>query len=122
MTLSRIAVSLRLLLGLIALALAAAPASAAAAPVQTTWRLLDYIAVDYSGAVSGGKVVSDAEFAEMREFSRSVQDQLAALPNKPARASLVTGGQRLRLAIDRKAPPSEVAELARGLASELVRV
>jgi high-affinity iron transporter len=118
----RIEVPLRLLLALIALALAAAPASAAGAPVQTTWRLLDYIAVDYPGAVADGKVVSDSEFAEMREFSGSVQEQLATLPNRPGKASLVNGGQRLRSAIDRRAAPSEVAELARSLASELVRL
>jgi high-affinity iron transporter len=121
MSSTRIAVLLRLLLGLFALALAAAPASTAG-PVQTTWRLLDYIAVDYSGAVSDGTVVNASEFAEMREFSGSVEEQLAALPNKPEKATLVKGGERLRSAIDRKAPPSEVTQLARGLASQLVRV
>ena len=33
--------------------------------VQTVWRLLDYVAVDYAGAVSGGRVSSEAEYAEM---------------------------------------------------------
>ena len=41
------------------------------APAQTVWRLLDYLAVDYSGAVQDGKVVSEAEYKEMVEFSRS---------------------------------------------------
>ena len=36
-----------------------APASAAGTPdVQTTWQLLDYLAVDYGGAVRDGKVIS----------------------------------------------------------------
>ena len=48
-----------LLLCLFAL-LGAAPAAAQDAEVQTTWRLLDYIAVDYPGAVQGGKIVSEA--------------------------------------------------------------
>lgn len=40
--------------------------------VQTTWRLLDYVAVDYPGAVQNGRVVSASEFAEMREFTTTV--------------------------------------------------
>jgi high-affinity iron transporter len=38
------------------------------AAVQTTWRLLDYLAVDYPGAVRDGRIVSQAEYDEMREF------------------------------------------------------
>ena len=30
--------------------------------VQTTWRLLDYIAVDYTEAVSGGEVTNELEY------------------------------------------------------------
>ena len=33
--------------------------------VPTTWRLLDYIAVDYRGAVNDGKVVNTGEYDEM---------------------------------------------------------
>ena len=67
-----------------------ATAAAAADPeVQTAWRLLDYVAVDYGGAVSGGKVVSSSEYAEMREFSASVHERINGLPAKPAKVDLV---------------------------------
>ncbi len=56
------------------------------ADVQTAWRLLDYVAVDYGGAVQGGKIVSASEYAEMREFSGSVAEKIASLPNQPAKA------------------------------------
>ena len=42
--------------------------------VQTTWRLLDYIAVDYTEAVSDGEVTNELEYAEMQEFSASVAE------------------------------------------------
>ncbi|HEX8535726.1 MAG TPA: hypothetical protein VF662_16320, partial [Allosphingosinicella sp.] len=61
--------SLAFLLFLIVSVFGSAPASAADGDVQTTWRLLDYVAVDYSGAVSGGKIVNPAEYDEMLEFS-----------------------------------------------------
>ena len=66
-----------LLLFLVALGAISAPAPARAATVasevQTSWRLLDYIAVDYREAVAGGKIVNPAEYQEMVEFSASVR-------------------------------------------------
>jgi len=64
---------------MLALALPAA-VSAAPSDVQTTWQMLNYMSVDYSGAVSGGKVISQSEYAEMREFSAAVRQQIGALP------------------------------------------
>ena len=88
--------------------------------VQTTWRLLDYIAVDYPGAVADGRVVSDFEYKEMTEFSASVAERVAALPASPARAGLEAEAARLKSAIEAKAPGAEVAGLARGLAADLL--
>jgi high-affinity iron transporter len=96
-------------------------ASAAVPEVQTAWRLLDYITVDYGGAVSGGKVVSPSEYAEMREFSTSVRERINLLPAKSAKSQLLAGSVRLQSAIERKAPPSEVARLARTLGTDLLR-
>src|SRR3954469_14724787 len=101
--------------------LASAPAAAAApADVPTAWRLLDYLAVDYAGAVRDGKVVSASEYTEMREFAGTVSEKLAALPAKPAKPALIADGVRLQQLIDRKAAPREVAGVARGVASHLL--
>ncbi|HEV2815796.1 MAG TPA: FTR1 family protein [Allosphingosinicella sp.] len=97
-----------------------AAAHAADAPVQTAWRLLDYVAVDYPGAVAGGRIVSQAEYDEMREFSASVSRRLAALPARPQRAALVAEARALEAAIARKAAPAEVERLAHGLAGRLL--
>jgi high-affinity iron transporter len=105
---------------LLSLFLVASPAGASDAGVQTSWRLLDYIAVDYRGAVAGGRVISDPEYREMAEFSASVREQLAALPPGPARAELVAGADRLRGAVARKAPPPQVERTARELAAALL--
>src|SRR3546814_20221338 len=64
-------------------------AHAETADVQTAWRLLDYMAVDYGGAVSGGRVKSASEYAEMTEFAASVSDRLMALPPAPARGQQI---------------------------------
>jgi high-affinity iron transporter len=99
----------------------AVPATAASGNAQTAWRLLDYLAVDYAGAVSDGKVISAPEYAEMREFSGSVAEQLAGLPENPAKARLIGESSRLRSAIEAKAPPAQVAQIARTLGTDLLR-
>jgi high-affinity iron transporter len=97
-----------------------APARADDAAVQTAWRLLDYVAVDYPGAVAGGRIVSQAEYDEMREFSASVSRRIAALPDNPGRAALLGEARALEAAVARKAAPADVARLAHGLAGRLL--
>lgn len=87
---------------------------------QVAWRLLDYLAVDYPGAVQGGRIVSQAEYDEMREFSASVTARLGALPDRPARSALVADARVLEAAIGRRAAPEEVARLARALGTKLL--
>ena len=97
-----------------------ASASAPTADVQTAWRLLDYVAVDYGGAVQGGKIVSASEYAEMREFSGSVAEKIASLPNQPAKPKLIGESARFRTMVERKASPAEVASAARALGAHLL--
>ncbi len=92
-----------------------------AADVQTAWRLLDYIAVDYSGAVSAGHVKSASEYAEMTEFAASVSARLASLPANPARPDLIARAFTLQGVIAAKDPPTEVARLAQSLAADLLK-
>ncbi|WP_294041867.1 cytochrome c/FTR1 family iron permease [Sphingomonas sp.] len=96
-------------------------AIAQAADVPTAWRLLDYVAVDYAGAVDRGQVKSPTEYAEMTEFAASITERLTRLPASPAKAALVAGAARLRSLIAAKGAPDEVARLAHGLAADLLK-
>ena len=105
-----------------AVLLAAQPvrAATAAVEVQTSWRLLDYIAVDYPEAVSAGRIVNAAEYQEMTEFSASVATRLAALPAHSSRAGLLAEADALKAAIAAKAAPDDIAARARRIASGLL--
>ncbi|WP_343622723.1 cytochrome c/FTR1 family iron permease [Roseateles puraquae] len=81
--------------------------------VRQLWQLIDYVGVDYSGAVSNGAVISTAEYAEMEEFAERAFQQAKALPNSAGKAELLAAAQALRSAVTRKADPKEVSELAR---------
>jgi high-affinity iron transporter len=95
-------------------------AKAETSDVETAWRLLDYIAVDYAGAVAHGTIVSPSEYAEQNEFAATVAEKLAALPPKPERQALITEAARLQHAMAGKAEAEQVAEIAHGLAAALL--
>ena len=107
-------------LGLAFACLSLSPAAAASGDVQTTWQLLDYVAVDYGGAVQNGKVVSDSEYAEMREFSGSAVEKIGALPASADKAVLVAEAKRFKALIDSKAAPKDVAAAAHNLGKHLL--
>lgn len=99
-----------------------APVAYADTPsVQTAWRLLDYLAVDYHGAVQGGKVISTSEFAEMTEFSASAHERIDALPASDAKAGLQQRAGALQTLIANKASAEAVATTARQLAADLIK-
>lgn len=112
-------------LSLLALALVATLAAANAAETRPanprqTWQMLDYIAVDYAGAVQAGRVTDAGEYAEMQEFAATVRAQLAALPATDQRPVLLTRADRLVAAVAAKADAEQVAALARRLADDLL--
>lgn len=88
--------------------------------VQTAWRLLDYVAVDYQGAVVDGKVKSAQEYAEMTEFSAAVETKIAALPASSNRDALIVEAKRFQALVAEKAAPEDVAKAARVLAGHLL--
>jgi len=105
------------------LAFCAALPAAAQTPaddVQTAWRLLDYMAVDYGGAVANGRVKSASEYAEMTEFAASVSAKISTLPVKPQRAALLAGARALQAMIAAKATPETVGSAAHRLAADLL--
>ncbi|MBA3576050.1 MAG: FTR1 family protein [Sphingomonas sp.] len=107
---------------LVAAVAVAVPANAATTEqeVQTSWRLLDYIAVDYREAVSGGRVINQLEYDEMIEFSSSVSSRLAALPQGEQKAQLIDEARALEAVIAAKVEPTDVAGRAKAIADRLL--
>ncbi len=90
--------------------------------VKQVWQMLDYIAVDYAGAVENGAIISKEEYAEMVEFSQSVERQIKELPEKSEKNGLLTAASTLNQAINNKVATATVADQARNLASALIAV
>ncbi len=112
----------RWLIGLLLMTIALAGGPVHAADTTETrakqiWQLLDYVAVDYGGAVANGSVLKESEFAEMQEFVATAERQLNELPNQAGKDNLLQKAAQLRLAVTSKADPASVAALAHALSS-----
>ena len=82
------------------------------AEARQLWQLIDYVAVDYSGAVEHGKVASESEYAEMLDFTENAATQITALPAHAAKAGVAAAIADLRAAVVAKADAAEVKRLA----------
>jgi len=109
------------LLALCSSSLVWAAGSAASEQAKQTWQLLDYLAVDYGGAVRDGKVLSASEYEEMKEFAATAGQQLGALPSTPALPDLKNQAATLSELIAAKADAKAVADNAHSLAAALVK-
>lgn len=108
---------LLLTLGMTAPALAQ---TASASEAQVAWRLLDYVGVDYAGAVENGQVTNPAEYGEMVEFSSQILTRLEALPSTSSKADLVRDAVALQVAIRNRSDPRTVAGQAKSLAAAVL--
>lgn len=116
---------LKILFAIVTLSIVGSPVLATETPeqqqnVQIAWRLLDYLAVDYGGAVKDGKVISASEYAEMTEFSASVTERFKALPDGSDKAALQSEASDFQQAVKSKASPEIVAQKAHALGAHLL--
>jgi len=109
-----------LLIGVLVLALPAFAQDAAATGAQTVVHLLDYIGVDYAGAVHDGKIRNEDEFKEMVEFAGQVAASLKALPSNPRQPGLVADADRLVRLVKEKTASATVADAARQLRWDVI--
>lgn len=103
----------------------AAPAARAQSPsesAQSVIHMLDYVSVDYPEFVQDGKVLDTAEYDEQREFAKQSLAALERMPDAAGKPQLVDQARQLLARIEAKAPGSEVAALARGVAADVIRV
>ncbi|WP_449498736.1 FTR1 family protein [Brevundimonas sp.] len=91
-----------------------------ASDAQVAWRLLDYVSVDYAGAVADGTVINPAEYGEMTEFAGQIRARIDGLPQTGAKAGLVRSATALEGRIRSRAAPDVVGAEAKALAGALL--
>jgi high-affinity iron transporter len=109
--------------GLIILLLAgllAAPPAFANEQARKLVALLDYLGSDYKNAVQNGKIVSQDEYQEMQEFSKSAFELMEKLKKEGDTSGIEPGVKALAAAIEGKGDPKTVASLANGAKTKLI--
>jgi len=76
-------------------------------------QLIDYVGVDYSGAVQDGEVINANEYAEMVEFGATIETLSSKLKDGPKTTLLRTQASDLRQLIVNKAPVVNIQSLTR---------
>lgn len=89
--------------------------------VRQLWQLIDYVAVDYAGAVVDGQVSNAGEFKEMVEFTATIRERVDSLPSRDGRQLLAEQSHTLATAVSEHAAATEVAQIARELANQLLK-
>lgn len=115
---------LQWILGVLCTVMAVLPLQAATpdveADVRQIWQLLDYVSVDYGGAVADHAVVSATEYLEMQEFVATARTRMAALPTSKDHDTHMAQVDKVVAAVAAKADAGEVARLSRELADALL--
>ncbi|MBI3775583.1 MAG: cytochrome c, partial [Gammaproteobacteria bacterium] len=90
------------------------------ATAENILHTLDYLAVDYAGAVANGQVINAKEYAEQWEFTQRVAQQIAQLAARPEQAVLREQAQTLVSAVQARNAADTVAKLCNELAANLI--
>ena len=84
--------------------------------------LLDYLAKDYGGAVADGKVLSQSEYHEQKEFAKSAIETNAVIDETKGSPEIQKNIENLNRLINAKANADDVAKLARLIQTQVLQV
>jgi len=90
--------------------------------IQSVIHALDYVAVDYPGVISNGKVVNDSEYAEQKEVAEHALSLTNRLSDNQTKSDIVTRAQVIQQAVNNKVEGKHVAMLSHALIATLIDV
>lgn len=106
---------------LILLLLCLGSLSASAANIQQLIQLVDYVGVDYGGAVNNGEIINSFEYDEMQDFSGAIAEQVATLPASEARQQLTVQAAELAGLVDARADAVAVKALTAAMRQVFIK-
>ena len=96
----------------------------AVASPQQLLQLVDYLGVDYEGAVAQGKILNPEEYTEMLDFSAGILAQIQTLPSNENQANykqrLLDDANKLIILVKNKGDVQEVRQLTTRMRNNLV--
>jgi high-affinity iron transporter len=92
----------------------------AMADTQQLLQLIDYVGVDYAGAVIDGEVVNEGEYAEMLDFASGISQQSTDLPAHEVKTGLQAQSKTLILLLQQKASADKVRQLTADMHHKII--
>ena len=74
-------------------------------------QLIDYIGVDYPGAIQNGEIISQAEYDEMQEFAATLVTQSQLLSLQAPSANLPAQAKQLQTGISQRVDPEQIKQI-----------
>tara|TARA_R110002073_G_scaffold36281_1_gene105622 strand:+ start:1750 stop:3669 length:1920 start_codon:yes stop_codon:yes gene_type:complete len=106
---------------LTAVFLLAAPVTAHAKNIDRLIQLIDYVGIDYQEAISNSEIINASEYAEMLEFSATIEMSASKLTASPAAASIQIQANQLKKLIGEKASTDQVMMLTSLMRSTIIK-
>lgn len=83
-------------------------------------QLIDYVGVDYSGAVKDKQVINEAEYAEMLDFVAGITQQLGDIPEHSVKSELIENTQTLVLLVQQKESAEKIRQLTTKMHQDII--
>jgi len=90
------------------------------ASTQQLLQLIDYVGVDYSGAVKDKQVINEAEYAEMLDFVAGITQQLGDIPEHSVKSELIENTQTLVLLVQQKESAEKIRQLTTKMHQDII--
>jgi high-affinity iron transporter len=92
-----------------------------AANIAQLIQLVDYVGVDYGGAISNGEIINTFEYEEMQDFSGAIAEQVATLPASESRQQLIVQAAELVRLVEARVDASEVKALTASMRQVFIK-
>ncbi|HFD80077.1 MAG TPA: c-type cytochrome [Gammaproteobacteria bacterium] len=97
------------------------PIAAQAGPQENQLlQLIDYVGVDYGGAVADGRIVNESEYGEMQDFATAIRETAERLPDSATATQLRNQAKRLQSLVEKRADADTVAALTATMRQQLI--
>jgi len=95
------------------------------ADTQQLLQLIDYVGVDYSGAVHNGDVISPGEYAEMVDFSAGILQKMSDLPDvgsspEQFKSELTENAKQLATWVEQKVAAKKIKTLTSSMHHKII--
>ena len=83
-------------------------------------QLIDYIGVDYEGAVDNGEVINQGEYGEMKDFSHGIAEKIVGLDSSGQKTYLLEQSKKLINLIEAGADIASIREITADMRQAIV--